>query len=135
MRITRKMLDNYRKTKREIPVLELELSEMFQGDNGFGSSVILDYRKGYAQPCGIVGFDDVLYAHRKKVLAEKEATCKAVEEWIAGIEDGQTRYVFRMFYQEGMSWEKIANKIGYKNNPDYPRLMIRDRFLKECKLK
>lgn len=32
IKITRKLLDNYRKLKREIPVLGLELAEMKQGD-------------------------------------------------------------------------------------------------------
>ena len=36
-----------------------------------------------------------------------------------------------MFYIEGMTWDRIAAKIGYSNSPDYPRLMIRDKYLKE----
>ena len=31
IKITRKLLDNYRKLKREIPVLSMELAEMKQG--------------------------------------------------------------------------------------------------------
>ena len=46
IKITRKLLDDYRKLKREIPVLEAELKTMQQGDNGFDHSVIMDYRTG-----------------------------------------------------------------------------------------
>lgn len=40
IKITRKLLDNYRKLKREIPVLSMELAEMKQGEAGLGSLYI-----------------------------------------------------------------------------------------------
>ena len=108
-----------------------ELVEMMEGDNGIGVSVVMDYRKGYPQPKAVPGFDWKLHDRREKILDNKKARCKAVEDWIRSIEDGQARYVFRMFYIEGMTWDRIAAKIGYSNSPDYPRLMIRDKYLKE----
>lgn len=135
MKITKVLLNGYRKIKKEIPVLQLELQMMKQEDNGIGSSVILDYRRGYPQPQGITGFDQKKYDRRKKVLEDKIAKCKAVEDWIEEIENGQTRYVFKAYYIEGMTWEKIAGKTGYSRQPDYPRLMIRDRYLKEKGIK
>ena len=135
IRITRTLLDSYRKTKKEIPALQMELEMMQQEDNGIGSSVIMDYRKGYPQPQGITGFDQKRYDNRKRVLDDKIARCKAVEEWIEAIEDGQTRYVFKTYYLEGMTWEKIASKTGYSRQPDYPRLMIRDKYLREKGIK
>ena len=131
IKITRKLLNSYRKTKRELPVLEAELDYMRQGDNGFGSSTILDYRTGEPRPQSVVGFNQDLYDRRQKILGGKKAKCKAVEKWINAIEDGQTRCVFKMFYLDGMTWDRIAVKIGYSNSPDYPRLYIRDRYLKE----
>ena len=128
------MLDDYRKMKREIPMLEIELQEMKHGDNGFNNSTIFDYKTGQARPQSVVGFDWPLYERRKKIIDGKKAKIRAVEEWIEAIEDGQTRCVFRMFYIEGMKWEKIALKTGYSGSPDYPRLMIRDRYLKEMKI-
>ncbi len=44
------MLNNYRRLKREIPILEAELVEMKKGDNGFNNSTIFDYRDGYPRP-------------------------------------------------------------------------------------
>ena len=131
IKITRKLLGSYRKMKREIPTLEDELEEMKQGDNGLCNSTILDYRTGEPRPQSIVGFNQDLYDRRQKILDGKKTKCKAVEKWINAIEDGQTRGVFKMFYLDGMTWEKIAAKTGYSNSPDYPRLMIRDRYLKE----
>jgi len=135
VKMSKKLLEGYRKLKREIPILELELQEMTQGDNGFGSSVVFDYRTGEPRPQAVVGFDWKLYEHRKKVLERKKDQVKAVEEWINAIEHGQTRCVFRMFYIDGLTWEKIAMKTGYSGNPDYPRLYIRDNYLKKCQIK
>ena len=131
IKITKKLLDDYRKLKREIPVLELELVEMKKGDTGFNNSTVFDYRDGYPRPQPVVGFDWPLYERRKKILEGKKDKVKKVKDWIDSIEDGQTRCVFKMFYVDGITWEKIASKIGYSQSPDYPRLMIRDKFLKE----
>ena len=132
VKVTRRLLEDYRKNKRSIPLLEDELEEMLHGDKGLGSSVILDYSTGYPVPQGIVGFNGSLYDQRRKTLDRKKAECKAVEDWIGAIEDGQARCVFRMFYMEGLTWERIAVKTGYSKSPDYPRLMIRDKYLKDC---
>lgn len=135
IKITRKLLDDYRRLKREIPLLELELVEMLQGDNGFDNSTIFDYRTGEARPQSVVGFDWKLREHRERVLDGKKAKVKSVEKWIEAIEDGQTRCVFKMFYQDGMTWERIADKTGYSKSPDYPRKLIRDTYLEKCKIK
>lgn len=136
IKITKKLLNNYRRWKREIPLLEAELVEMREDpDHGFGNSTVFDYRTGEARPQAVVGFDWKLYDHRQEVLDRKKAKCKAVEEWIKGIEDGQTRCVFKMYYIDGMTWEKIAMKTGYANSVDYPRLHIRDDYLKKCGIK
>lgn len=42
VKMTKKLLDNYKKLKREIPILEMELEEMRTTDSGLGSSTILD---------------------------------------------------------------------------------------------
>lgn len=133
IKITRKLLDEYRnmRKKRTIPLLEMELKEMKRGDNGLGNSTINDYRTGQARPQSVVGFDWGLYEKRESTLEEKKAKAKAVEQWIENIEDGQTRYVFKCFYRDTMEWEKISAKMGYVSSPDYPRLYLRDKYLKE----
>lgn len=136
IKITRKILNEYRdmRKKRTISLLELELEEMKKGDNGLGNSTVLDYRDGFPRPQSVVGFDWPLYECRKHVLESKKTKAEAVEQWIDAIEDGHTRYVFKMFYIDTMDWEKIAAKMGYNKSPDYPRLHIRDEYLKKCKI-
>lgn len=137
IKVTRKLLDGYRRTKREIPLLQIELEEMKLGDNGLGNSTIFDYRTGEPRPQSVVGFDWPLYERRRKVLERKKAQCRAVEQWINNIEDGQTRCVFKMFYVDGMSWLQIADKIKATGDhrEDYARKCIRDPYLKKCGIK
>ena len=135
IKITKKLLQDYQKTKREIPILEYELQEMKTSDTGMGNDTIFDYRDGYPKPQSVVGFDWPLYEHRQEVLERKKAQAKAVEQWINTIEDGQTRCVFRMRYIDDMSWVKIGLKTGYGGNHDYPRRHIRDRFLEKKGIK
>ena len=135
IKITRKLLDNYRKLKRERPVLGLELDEMMNGEAGLGNSTIFDYSTGFARPQSVVGFDQERYDRRKRTYEYKSEQVSAVDNWIQNIEDGQTRYVFKAFYQQGLTWEKIAEKTGYSRSPDYPRLYIRDTYLKKCEIK
>ena len=68
IKITRKLLDEYRKTKIEIPLLEQELHEMWTTEKGFGSSVILNGKNGSKKPETVVGFDQERYERRKLIL-------------------------------------------------------------------
>ncbi len=135
IKITKRLLEDYKKLKREIPILEAELQEMITTEAGIGNDTIFDYRDGYPKPQSVVGFNWPLYKNRKKVLERKKEKRKAVEQWINAIEDGQTRCVFRMRYIDDMNWVKIAAKTGYRGNHDYPRLYIRDKYLKESGIK
>lgn len=135
IKITKKLLSDYRKIKRSIPLLETELQEMKETDAGIGNSTVFDYRTGYGRPQSVIGFDGDLYTRRKKTLEKKKEQVRAVEQWINQIEEGQARYVFKMFYINGMTWEKIALKTGYSNSPDYPRLHIRDAYFDKCGIK
>lgn len=132
VRMTRKKLNNYRKLQQEIPLLEYELKELWLTDKGMGNSVILNGKDGSRKPETVVGFDHEKYNRRKETLQRKREEAKEVRDWIEAIEDGQTRCVFRMFYIDGMSWSRIARKIGMSRNKDYPRLHIRDAYLSEC---
>ena len=83
----------------------------------------------------VVGFDCAKYNQRKTTKKKKKKQVAVIEEWIDDIPDGQTRCVFKMFYRDGMTWEKIAAKTGYSQSPDYPRLHIRDAYLKKSGIK
>lgn len=129
--MTKKTLSNYRKLKKEIPLLEYELSELRITDKGIGNSVILNGKNGSKKPESVIGFDEKKYLRRKAALMKKREETAAVEEWIDGIEDVQTRCVFKMYYIDGLSWEQVAMKAGYAGNPDYVRLHIRDDYIKK----
>lgn len=129
--MTKKTLSNYRKLKKEIPLLEYELSELKTTDRGIGNSVILNGKNGSKKPESVIGFDEKKYLRRKAALMKKREETAAVEEWIDGIEDVQTRCVFKMYYIDGLSWEQVAMKTGYAGNPDYPRRHIRDDYIEK----
>ncbi len=135
IKMTKKLLSTYRKAKSEIPLLEHEIAYMQQEDNGFDNSIILDYRTGEPRAQAVIGFDWERYGRRQQDLEKKKARCLAVENWIDGIEDVQARTVFRMYYIDGTTWTKISNQLGYANSPDYPRLHIRDAYLKKVGIK
>lgn len=134
IKITKQLLHDYDKIKREILLLRAEINEMQHSDSGLGSSTIIDYHKGFPRPQAVVGFDQERYERRVKRLREKERQVAAVEEWIENIEDDQVRIVFKMFYMQGYSWKKIAKTIGYYGNPDSVRIRVRDDYLKKCKI-
>lgn len=135
IKITKKLLKDYKKTLMEIPILEYELKDMQTSDSGINNSTIYDYREGYAKPQSVIGFDWPEYEKRKKALDFKKEAVKAVKEWIEAIEDGQTRCIFRMRYIDGMEWVKIAAKTRYGGKHDYLRKCIRDAYLKEKGIK
>lgn len=134
-KITKKMLKDYAKAKREIPLLKAELSAMNNTDAGLGSSVIFDYSKGYPRPQAVVGFDEERYNRRAATLAHKEVQCAAVEKFVADIDDTLTRSVFYKRYIEDKKWEIVASEVGYANNLDYVRIRIRDAYLKKMGIK
>ena len=107
IKITKQLLQDYDKIKREIPLLRAEINEMQHSDSGLGSSTIIDYHKGFPRPQAVGGCDQEKYA----------------------------RLVFKMFYIKRFSWTKIAKSIGYAGNADYVRLHIRDKYLKKQGIK
>ena len=130
IKITKKLLDEYRKTKIEIPLLEQELHEMWTTEKGFGNSVILNGKNGSKKPETVVGFDQERYNQRKEILKHKKEKARAVEQWIDSIEDVETRMIFKMYYTESLGFESISIKMGGVRSGDYIRLKIRDKFLK-----
>ena len=132
IKITKQLLQDYDKIKREIPLLRAEINEMQYSDSGLGSSTIIDYHKGFPRPQAVVGFDQEKYERRVKRLREKERQVAVVEEWIENIEDDRARLVFQMFYIKRFSWTKIAKIMGYPGSPDSVRIRVRDDYLKKC---
>lgn len=135
MEMTVKRLESYRKLMKEIAILRWELNEMNTTDAGLGSSVIKDYSKGFERLQAVVGFDEERYRRKRRVLDRKETEAEAIRKWVEDIGDAVTRKVFEYYYLEGLPWKEIAKRLGYRDNPDYPRIMIRDAYLKKIGLK
>ena len=57
IKITKKLLDEYRKTKIEIPLLEQELHEMWTTEKGFGNSVTPKGKSGSKKRKKVGGLD------------------------------------------------------------------------------
>lgn len=132
--MTKFRLEQYRtrKLQQSIVCLREELVEMIETDMGIGSSTILDYRSGYGIPENVTGFDWGKYLDKQALLEKKEKEVKEIEAFINGIEDGQTRYVFRMRYYENLTWVQIAKKLG-ESDECYARKCIHDKYLKKVK--
>lgn len=135
MQMTRKRLEGYQRLMREIEMLRQELDEMNTTEAGLGHSIIFDYQKGFPRPQAVVGFDGERYERKRRLLDKKEEEVAAIRQWIEDIEDVVTRQVFKLYYIDGCSWAEVAKKTGYRGNPDYPRLYIRDKYLKEKGIK
>ena len=133
--MTIKRLESYKRLMQEIAILRWELNEMNTTDAGLGSSVIKDYSKGFERPQAVVGFDDERYRRKRRLLDQKEAEAEEIRKWVEAIEDTATRKVFEYFYLDGLPWKEVAKRLGYRDNPDYPRLYIRDKYLKSCGIK
>ena len=124
MEMTIKRLESYKRLMQEIAILRWELNEMNTTDAGLGSSVIKDYSKGFERPQAVVGFDGERYRRKRRLLDQKEAEAEEIRKWVEAIEDTATRKVFEYFYLDGLPWKEVAKRLGYRDNPDYPRLYI-----------
>lgn len=128
VKVTRKMIQDYVKTRKEVKLLKRELQDMVSTDAGLGNSVILDCRSGFPRPQSVVGFDMDKYERRKSSLEHKSSQCAAVEKWIEEIEDTQTRQVFELRYLKEQQWQQVAKRMGYKYE-EYARIVMHDRYL------
>ena len=111
----KELLEAYRSNKAEIRELKHSLSTLCECDSMVGNDVINDYRTGYPMPQSVVGTDwekvirtESRYTARIRKLEEE---CHEVEEFIESIPDSLMRRIMRMRYIEGMTQEKIGEKI------------------------
>lgn len=77
------------------------------------------------------GVQRMIDARDARAVAGTILLIRKVTRWVDQIEDGLTRNVFRMYYLDGLSWVEIAEKIGRTGKPDWPRIRVRDAYLKQ----
>lgn len=113
--MTREQLEEYRSKKEEIAELTYKLQHLGEDDEMVGNDVIMDYRKGYPRPQSVVGVDWDKYDNAKarytSRLGKLQEECDAVEQFVEDIEDSMTRRIFRMYYIDGMTQEKVAKEL------------------------
>lgn len=113
--MTREQLEAYKSKKAEIKELEYKLAHLGEGDSMIGNSTIMDYRSGYPQPQTVVGVDwkrldnaRARYIHR---LEKLKAECAEIEDFVESISDSLTRRIFRMYFIDGISQDKVAKAV------------------------
>lgn len=94
--MNRKMLERNYKNLIAIKILEEEIRDMLETDDGFCSDTILDYSTGQAHAQGISGFDVPRFRRKLRRFAVKKEETKAVEAFIQAIPDERTRKVFEL---------------------------------------
>ena len=111
--MTREQLEGYKSKKEEIAELEYKLKHL--SEDSIDNDIIMDYRKGYPQPQAIVGVDmnkyDNARARYTARIAKLRAECDEIEEFVENIEDSITRRIFRMYYIDGISQDKVAKAV------------------------
>lgn len=111
----REQLERYRSQKEEIRELRYKLEHLGAGDSLVGNSTIFDYSTGFPRPQAVVGYD---YEKERRLreryetrLAKLQADCEETEQWIEAVSDSQTRRIFRMYYLEGETQQKIGKRL------------------------
>lgn len=111
----REQLERYLSQKEEIRELRYKLEHLGEGDSLMGNSTIFDYSTGYPRPQVVVGYDynkERRLRERYETRLEKlQVDCEETEQWIEAIPDSQTRRIFRMYYLEGETQQKIGKKL------------------------
>lgn len=111
----REQLERYMSQKEEIRELRYKLEHLGEGDSLVGNSTIFDYSTGYPKPQAVVGYDyNKEWRLRERYetrLKKLEIDCEETEQWIEAIPESQMRRIFRMYYLEGETQQKIGERL------------------------
>lgn len=95
--------------------------------------------EGGLQSFKIEGFPYPEYSRKKTLLYSRKATLTSlemelletlnkVEEFIASVDDSRMRRIINLRFIEGLSWNKVADRIGGGNTEDSIRMAF-NRFM------
>lgn len=132
MKITRAMLKNYRKNRQLIRHME---EELLLAEKEVVSDTVRDYRSGFPHTRVITGVGTKQCDDLSSSLKMMRRQVRTVDDWIESIGDDMTRITFDLYYRKGRTWKAVAKSIGYGSNEDYPRVVIRDGYLKRMKIR
>lgn len=111
----KEMLESYQSKKTEITELKKEIENLWKSENMIGNDTILDYRTGVPIPRSVVGFDfekfKKKYEKKSKLMEGLEKECEDIENYIDSIPESETRRIFKMYYIDGLTMQKIGKKM------------------------
>ena len=113
--MTKKRIEQYSRLRKEIDLLnERILAEESAGGRATdvvrGSSNVFPYLE---QKITVSGYGTRALPRLYKRKAEREAECKAIEEFVNSIEDSVIFQLFTRRYIEGKQLKEAARMIGY----------------------
>lgn len=56
--------------------------------------------------------EELLHSYRAKIR-EMDTELKAIEAAIEALEDSRERTILRLYYLEGLTWERVCVRVGY----------------------
>lgn len=112
--MTRKDLEDLRPLKAEIESIKEEIRNLkVTTDSVTGS---LPEHPWTEQHIKIQGVDQGQYVRLVAKLHikidERQGKIAQIEEWLESIDDAEMRAIMRLRYVEGLSWQKISNRMG-----------------------
>lgn len=144
MAITKQILIQYADLQQEVKEIREKISKLEEQidkieQQGSVKDKVMGGEGGW-QPFQIEGFPFPEYTRKKSLLYMRKATLTGlemelletlnlVEEFIANITDSHIRRIVNLRVVEGLSWQKVADKIG-GNTEDSVRKAF-DRFMEK----
>ena len=144
MAITKQILIQYADLKQEVKEIREKINKLENQidkieQQGSVKDKVMGGEGGW-QPFQIEGFPFPEYTRKKSLLYMRKATLTGlemelletlnlVEEFIANITDSHIRRIVNLRVVEGLSWQKVADKIG-GNTEDSVRKAF-DRFMEK----
>lgn len=139
--MTKERLESYQKNVELILDLERKIKELPSDESMIGNSVIFDYRKGYAKPQTVVGYDQKLADAKRqqweKRLYKLRLEVEMVETWVDQLPEGDEKRCIELVYIDGMTMKaagrvlhmdrstvskKISNTLKLSPNSRFARL-------------
>ncbi len=119
--MTRKRLEQYRSLGKEISILEQEIKQAAK----IADTVRASSREApYLQHTVVITGTDArarVRLDRKCRKAARER--REIEKYIDALEDSQLRTIMELRYLKGLSWSKVAGRMG-RNTADSVRFIV-----------
>lgn len=125
-----KLRDFYKLTELNVAIAET-IAEIAVLENSCGGGGGFDGMPHGSSRVRSVVEDNVLRLERlRKILERDKAERDRLQRFIDSIDDPHVRRIFRYKFEQGLSWTKVALKMGGRNSPEGLRQTAR-RYLEK----